>query len=95
VVSNNNVFWEVGRDESKTYSISNSLVIGYNSLVNKGGGAHGYGEPTDPGRLKFGDDVIIKKEGSLQIDMDQTQRNYLHVVPGTLGAEYGAGLFIK
>ena len=95
VVSNNNVFWEVGRDESRTYSISNSLVIGYNSLVNKGGGAHGYGEPTDPGRLKFGEDVIVKKEGSLQIDMDQTHRNYLHVVPGTLGAEYGAGLFTK
>lgn len=95
VVSNNNVFWEVGRDESRTYSITNSLVVGYNSLVNKGGGAHGYGEPTDPGRLKYGDDVIIKKEGSLQIEMNQTNRNYLHIVPGTLGSEYGAGLFIK
>jgi hypothetical protein len=95
VVSNNNVFWEVGRDESRVYSITNSLVVGYNSLVNKGGGAFGYGEPTDPGRLKYGNDVIIKKEGSLQIDMNQTHRNYLHIVPGTLGAEYGAGLFLK
>jgi hypothetical protein len=95
VVYNNNVFWEAGRDETRTYSIANSLVVGYNSLVNKGGGAHGYGEATDPKRLKYGDDVIIKKEGLLQIDMNQTHRNYLHVVPGTLGSEYGAGLFTK
>jgi hypothetical protein len=95
VISNNNVFWEVGRDENRTYTLSNSLVIGYNSLVNKGGGAFGYGEPTDPKRLKYGNDAIIKKEGSLQIEKDQTKRNYLHLVPGTMGADLGAGLFPK
>jgi hypothetical protein len=95
VVSNNNVFWEVGRDDNRTYTISNSLVVGYNSLVNKGGGAFGYGEPTDPKRLKYGNDVIIKKEGSLQIEKDPTKRNYLHLIPGTMGAEMGAGLFTK
>jgi hypothetical protein len=93
VVSNNNVFWEVGRDENRTYTIANSLVVGYKSLVNKGGGAFGYGEPTDPKRLKYGNDVIIKKEGSLQIEKDPTKRNFLHVIPGTLGADLGAGLF--
>jgi hypothetical protein len=95
VVSNNNVFWEVGRDENRTYTISNSIVVGYNSLVNKEGGAFGYGEPTDPKRLKFGNDVIIKKEGSLQIEKDPTKRNFLHLIPGTLGSELGAGLFTK
>jgi len=95
VISNNNVFWEVGRDENRTYTISNSLVVGYKSLVNKGGGAFGYGEPTDPKRLIYGNDVIIKKEGSLQIEKDQTKRSYLHLVPGTMGADLGAGLFIK
>lgn len=94
VVSNNNIFWEVGRDDSRTYTITNSIVVGYNSLVNKGGGAFGYGEPTDPKRLKYGNDVIIKKEGSLDIEKNQTKRNYLHLVPGTLGADLGAGLFI-
>jgi hypothetical protein len=95
VVSNNYVFWEVGRDENRTYSISNSLIVGYNSLVNKGGGASGYGEPTDPKRLEYGKDVIIKKEGSLQIEKDQTKRNFLHLIPGTLGSDMGAGLFTK
>jgi len=95
VISNNNVFWEVGKDENKTYTLTNSLVVGYNSLVNKGGGAFGYGEPTDPKRLKYGKDVIIKKEGSLQIEKDQTKRNYLHLIPGSLGSDLGAGLFYK
>jgi hypothetical protein len=95
VVSNNNVFWEVGRDENRTYTITNSIVVGYNSLVNKGGGAFGYGEPTDPKRLKYGTDVIIKKEGSLQIEKDPTKRNFLHLTPDTMGADLGAGLFIK
>jgi hypothetical protein len=95
VISNNNVFWEVGRDENRTYTIANSLVVGYKSLVNKGGGAFGYGEPTDPKRLIYGNDVIIKREGSLQIEKDQTKRNYLHLIPGTMGADLRAGLFTK
>jgi hypothetical protein len=95
VISNNNVFWEVGRDENRTYTIANSLVVGYNSLINKGGGAFGYGEPTDPKRLKYGNDVIIKKDGSLQIEKDPTKPDYLHLIPGTMGADLGAGLFTK
>jgi len=95
VISNINVFWEVGRDENRIYSISNSVVVGYNSLVNQGGGASGYGEPSDPGRLQYGDDVIIKKEGSLKIEKDPTRRDYMHLVPGTLGSDLGAGLFTR
>lgn len=95
VVSNINVFWEVGRDENRSYPISQTVVVGYNSLVNQGGGASGYGEPTDTDRVQYGDDVVIKKEGSLQIEMDPTRRNYMHLVPGTLGSDLGAGLFTR
>jgi hypothetical protein len=31
----------------------------------------------------------------VQIELDQTKRGYLHLVPGTLGANLGAGLFLK
>jgi hypothetical protein len=95
VVSNINVFWEAGRDADRTFSFSNSMVVGYNSFVNVGGGAFGYGEPADPGRVRYDEDVIVKKKGSLQIEKDPTKRNYLHVVSGTPGSEYGAGLFTK
>jgi hypothetical protein len=95
VVANTNVFWVLNRDEKVSFSLSKSIVIGYNELVNKGGGAFGFGEKGNPDRLKFGKDVVIKKEGTLQIEEDPTKRNYLHLIPGTQGSELGAGLFTK
>lgn len=93
VVENTNVFWILNRDEKTSFLLSNSLITGYNELVNKGGGPAGFGEKADPGKLKFGKDVIVKKEGNLQIEDDPIKRNYLHIVPGTPGADLGAGLF--
>lgn len=95
VVANTNVFWVLNKDEKVSFSLSNSIVIGYNELVNKGGGAFGFGEKGNPDRLKFGEDVVIKKEGTLQIEEDPTKRNYLHLIPGTMGADLGVGLFTK
>ena len=95
VVDNTNVFWILNKDEKTLFSISNSLIIGYNELVNKGGGPAGFGEKADPGKLKFGKDVVIKKEATLQIEEDPIKRNYLHLIPGTMGADLGAGLFTK
>jgi len=95
VVANTNVFWVLNRDEKASLSLSNSFVVGYNDLVNKGGGAFGYGEKGDPNKLKFGEDVIIKKEGTVQIEEDPTKRNYLHPVEGSEAAKIGAGLFLN
>jgi hypothetical protein len=95
VVWNTNVFWILNRDGQRSFSISNSLVIGYKELVNKGGGPAGFGEKADSNKLKLGEGAIIKKEGSLQIEEDPVKRNYLHIIPGTLGADLGTGLFIK
>jgi hypothetical protein len=93
VTGNTNVFWILNRDEKISFSLSNSLILGYNELVNKGGGPAGFGEKADPGKLKFGKDVIIKKEGNLLLEENPVKRNYLHIVPGTPGADLGAGLF--
>ncbi len=95
VMSNVNVIWVLNKDAKYTFAIENSMFIGYNELVNKGGGAAGFGEKADPAKLKLSDNVVLKKEGSLQIEEDPTNRNYLHLVPGTLGADLGAGLFTK
>jgi len=95
VVANTNVFWVLNRDEKNTYNLSNSLVIGYNELVNKGGGPKDFGIKADPEKLKPGEGVIIRKEGKLELEEDQTKRGYLHLMPGSLGANLGAGLFTK
>jgi hypothetical protein len=95
VVANANIFWVLNKDERASFNLTNSLVSGYNELVNKGGGPHNFGVKADPKKLKFGGDVIIKKESNVEIEEDQTKRNYLHLKPGTPGANLGAGLFTK
>lgn len=95
VVADANIFWVLNENDQLSFDLANSMVVGYNQLVNKGGGATGFGVPADPKKLRLGKDVIIKKEGKVQLEDDQTNRNYLHLKPGTLGADLGAGLFIK
>lgn len=95
VVADANILWVLNENDQLSFNLTNSMVIGYNQLVNKGGGATGFGVPADPKKLRLGKDVIIKKEGKVQLEDDQTNRNYLHLKPGTLGADLGAGLFIK
>jgi hypothetical protein len=93
VIGNTNIIWILNKDEKTSFSLSNSLILGYNELVNKGGGPAGFGEKADPGKLKLGKDVVIKKEGNLQIEENPVNSHYLQLIPGTPGAELGAGLF--
>jgi hypothetical protein len=95
VIGNANVVWVLNKDEKNTYSIENSVIIGYNELVNKGGGAEGFGVRANPDKIKLGKGVILKKEGTLQIEDDPTSRNYLQLRAGTTGSDLGAGLFTK
>ncbi|MFV5700844.1 hypothetical protein ACM55F_03135 [Flavobacterium sp. XS2P12] len=95
VISNANVLWILDKAEKESFLIENSIIVGYNSYVNKGGGPQGFGENANPEKLKAGKDVILKKEGRLEIIEDQTDTLYLHIKPGTLGSNLGAGLFAK
>lgn len=95
VMSNVNVIWVTDKKEAYTFTIDNSIFMGYKELINKGGGPAGFGEKANSAKLKLGKNVTLKKEGKLEIEEDPTSRNYLHIVPGTLGADLGAGLFTK
>jgi hypothetical protein len=95
VISNANVLWMLNKDEKLSYSIENSIIVGYHSLVNKGGGAHGFGEKANPAKIKINKNVILKNKGKLEFVDDQTSKFYLHIKPGTLGSNLGAGLFMR
>ncbi|WP_460924932.1 hypothetical protein [Pontibacter brevis] len=95
VVANANIFWVLDEEEQRTYKLSNSVVLGYNGLVHKGGGPKDFGVKANPKRLKLGENVIIRKDARVEVVEDQTKRNYLHLKPGTPGANLGAGLFTK
>ena len=95
VVANGNVFWILNKDEKNAFKVSNSVIVGYSDFVNKGGGPAGFGDKADPKKLTLGADVIVKKEGRLEVEEDLTKRNYLHLKAGSLGSNLGAGLFTK
>lgn len=94
-ISNSNVLWVLEKDEKESFTIENSVIVGYQSLINKGGGAQGFGEKGNQEKLNFKQDVIVQADGKLEIIEDQTSRNFLHLKPGTLGSNLGAGLFSK
>lgn len=95
VITNANVLWVLNKDGKLSYNINNSVIVGYHDFVNKGGGPQGFGEKADPAKLKVAKDVVLKNKGSLEVIEDQTNKLFLHIKPGTLGANLGAGLFIK
>jgi hypothetical protein len=90
-----NVLWVLEKEAKNAYQIQNSMVVGYNQLVNQGGGPQDFGTPADPKKLMYGSDFVFQKTGGLSIEEDQTSRYYLQIKPGTLGTSYGAGLFYK
>jgi hypothetical protein len=94
VVSNGNVVWVLDKEEKLSYSMEKSMIVGYHSLANKGGGPQGFGEKANPAKIKIGKDVILEKNGKLEIVDDQTNKLYLHIKPGTPGSDLGAGLFL-
>lgn len=95
VVANTNIFWVLNKAEKNAYKLSNSMVIGYKELIHRGGGAKDFGVKADEKKLIRGENMLFRKDGSVEIEEDLTMRNYLHLKPGTLGANLGAGLFTK
>jgi hypothetical protein len=95
VISNANVLWMLNKDEKDAFTIDNSVIVGYKSFVNKGGGPQGFGEKASDEKLRLGKDVVLKKEGKLEVIEDQTSKYFLHLKAGSEGANLGAGLFMK
>lgn len=95
VASNVNVLWVLDKDEKESFEIKKSLLVGYNSFVNKGGGPLDFGTPSVRNKIKFNKDFKIIRSGQLSIIEDQTSKYFLHIKRGSLGSEYGAGLFKK
>lgn len=94
-VSNSNIIWILEKDEKLSYGMKNSVIVGYKSIANKGGSPQEFGVTADPTKIKIDKSVILKKEGKLDIDDDQTSKRYMHIKPGTLGSDLGAGLFLE
>jgi hypothetical protein len=90
IITGSEYFWMRKHSDRQRYKIEKCVVIGNKYWS-------GYGMASGP-TGQTGPEVIYKeknvtKEGQVVLVKDKTSRNYLHVVPGTLGSELGAGLF--
>jgi hypothetical protein len=93
IVTRSEYFWMRKRiADPRRYRIRDCVVAGNKSYS-------GYGVEMGPTGLT-GPEVSYKEEdivrqGSVVFAKDKRKRNYLHVVPGTLGSGLGAGLFTE
>ena len=79
--------------ESVHYRVIDSLFTGNKKFTGSGGGPALNFRDTDPSFLEL---IGTKKSDEpLELEMDQSKRNYLHPKEGTDAAKIGAGLFIN
>jgi len=79
--------------EAVHYKVVDSLFTGNKKFTGTGGGPALNFKDSDPSFLEL---IGSKRlDDSLDLEMDQTKRNYLHPKEGTEAAKIGAGLFIK
>jgi hypothetical protein len=93
VIAGGNYTWiRQGRGAVK-YTVTDSLFAGNKDLTGSGAGPAGNFKPVEPDFLKLPEGTTSDRK--VQTELDQTKRTYLHLVPGTFGADLGAGLFAK
>ena len=79
--------------EAVHYRVTDSLFAGNKNFTGSGGGPALNFKDTDPSFLEL---IGTKKSDEpLELETDQSKRNYLHPKEGTEAAKIGAGLFIS
>jgi hypothetical protein len=74
------------------YDLAKSLFAGNENLYGSGFGPPVNFKPLQPSVLALPPSSSVAAK-PVEVDLDQSKRNYLHVVAGTPGSELGAGLF--
>jgi len=78
----------------RKYNLAKSLFAGNRNLYGSGGGPPVNFKSLETSVLELpSSSKVIEKP--VEIELDQSKRNYLHVVAGTPGSEIAAGLFAK
>lgn len=92
IVTGCEYFWMRKPGDRHRYRLTNCIVTD-NKYYSGYGGAGGPTGQTGP-EVTF-DEKYVVKQGEIVLEKNKKARNYLHVVPGTLGSKLGAGLFTK
>lgn len=93
VVTRSEYFWMRKRTENPRKYRVHDCIVTNNKYYSGYGVESGPTGQTGP-EVTYEEKNVIK-EGKIVLEKNKKARNYLHVVPGTLGSELGAGLFKK
>jgi len=107
VIANGNYIWisqltrdrgqqvigDVSKSEPIHYKVYNSLFAGNKKFVGTGGGPALNFKDVDPTILELINTTVTDKP--VELEMDQSKRNYLHPIASSPAAEIRAGLFKK
>lgn len=90
LVTRSQYLWMRKAGDRQQYRIADCVVIDNEHFS-------GYGTASGP-TGQTGDEVSFEQvnvvtRGSIVLETERTARDYLHIVPGTLGSDLGAGLF--
>jgi hypothetical protein len=105
VIANCDYAWisQLGRDRGQQvlkdvkiksdilYQVNNSLFAGNKKITGTGGGPQLNFKDIDPILLKFNNTKVVDQP--VELDYDQTSKNFLHPVVGSQASKIGAGLF--
>lgn len=92
IVTGCDYFWMRKPGDRQKYRVRDCIVTN-NKNYSGQGGPGGPWRRTGP-EVAFDEENVVK-QGQIQLEKNKKIRNYLHVVPGTLGSNIGAGLFTK
>jgi len=92
IIANSRTAWIRENNTHRQYRIHDCIFTNNINLAGYGAGAAGRGTVTSTDFLQM-DHVITT--GTIQLEMDQSKRNYLQLAEGSFGSEIRAGLFKK
>ena len=92
IITRSRYAWIRENESQRSFRVENSLLTNNDLRAGYGGGAAGALVTTDSDFLELGPRVA--ETGEVTLVRDPNARDYLHVVPGTPGANLGAGIFL-
>jgi hypothetical protein len=91
VIANSRVAWMREKSSTRRYKVAASLFADNANMAARGGAAGGFTQ-TDSSFLTLQE---MQLAGRVDLVMDRSQRDYLHIRKGSAGSEVRAGLFTK
>jgi hypothetical protein len=91
VLANSHCAWIRQAGLQRTYRVRDSVFANNQYIAGIGSGPLVNFKPADAGFLMMENSTIADK--TVAIELDQSKYDYLHIVPGTFGADVGAGRF--